>query len=206
MDGNKYYWEGKKRVNLIVNLVLSFICFAGCIVALVINGGYNSGFETFIVFDLIAIVIAVIAMFSPGKAAMWCYMVGAASSFIAFCIIIAEDEIGALVIQLPIYQGICIVLTHFMRVTITLEDGFLSAAGEKSKTLIPYESIDYIKTGIFSMVDFRSSAGRISCVFVQDANLLYRSVAENRKNRLASYTTGLDNYTQSSVIDELPEL
>lgn len=206
MEGNNFSCAGKKRTNVIINLILSLICFAGCIVALVIDSGYNGGFETFIVFDLIVIVIAVIAMFYPGKAAMCCYIVGTVCSFIAFLIILddlAEEYI--VLILLPIFQIVCTISSALMQVTISFVNEFLSAIGS-SQILIPLESIDYLKIGAFSMVDFRSSAGRISCIFVQDANTLYRSVFENRKNRLASHTTGSVNYTQSSLIDELPEL
>lgn len=209
MEEKKRCFEGKKANLFIANLILSLICFAGCIVALVIDSGYkganNGGFETFIVFDLIAIVVAVVAMFFPGKAAFGSYICGTIFSFIAFCIILEELDYYELIL-LQFFQVVCVILTYFMRITIVLEDEFLSAVDEKSKTSIPYESIDYLNRGIFSKVTFKSAAGGISCILVNGVEILFSQVYEKRKTRLASYSQGPANYTQSSVIEELPEL
>lgn len=81
-----YYCEGKKTAYFIVNLILSLICFVGCIVALVLSG--TDSFSTLIVFDMIIIVCAVVAMFFPGKVAFGLYILGTVVSFIAFCVIV----------------------------------------------------------------------------------------------------------------------
>lgn len=202
MEEKNCCYEGKKANFFIASLILSLICFGGCIVALELSGG-DEVFPVFIVLDMIIIVGAVVAMFFPGKAAFGLYICGTIFSFIAFCIISKYNAYGIL---LPIFQGICIVLTCFIRITITLEDEFLSAAGEKSQTSIPYESIDYLNRGVFSKVTFKSAAGGISCILVNDVQILFSQVYEKRKNRLASYSQGPANYTQSTVIEELPEL
>lgn len=205
MDGNNFSCVGKKRTNVIINFVLSLICFVCCIFALDKYGkGDDNGFMVFIILDMVLIGSAFVTTSLPGKAAMWCYIGGSLCSLTAF-IIMSKYSLGTCVIFLTISQCVCAISSALMQVTISFVNEFLSAIGS-SQVLIPLESIDYIKKGIFSMVDFRSSAGRISCIFVQDANTLYRSVFENRKNRLASHTTGSVNYTQSSLIDELPEL
>lgn len=201
MEEKNCCYEGKKANLLIANLILSLICFAGCIVALVLSG--TESFSVFIILDMISIVSAVIAMFFPGKASFGLYICGTIFSFIAF-FIISEYALGAII--LPIFQGVCIVLSCFMHITITLEEEFLSAMGEKSKTSIPYESIDYLNRGIFSKVTFKSAAGGISCILVNGVQILFSQVYEKRKTRLASYSQGPANYTQTSVIEELPEL
>lgn len=207
MEEKNCCYEGKKANLLIANLILSLICFAGCIVALVLTKDMESflAFIIFIILDMISIVSAVIAMFFPGKASFGLYICGTIFSFIAF-FIISEYALGAYVIILPIFQGVCIVLSCFMHITITLEEEFLSAMGEKSKTSIPYESIDYLNRGIFSKVTFKSAAGGISCILVNGVQILFSQVYEKRKTRLASYSQGPANYTQTSVIEELPEL
>lgn len=198
-----YYCEGKKTAYFIVNLILSLICFVGCIVALVLSG--TDRFSTLIVFDMIIIVCAVVAMFFPGKVAFGLYILGTVVSFIAFCVIVQYDE-GVFAILLPIFQGVCAVLAIFMRIIITTEDVFLYAKGAKSFTLIPYESIDYLSKDIFSKITFKSAAGTISCILVQNVDLLFSCVRKKREAALRHATSNDDIFNQSVLVDELPEL
>lgn len=166
----------------------------------------QTAFRLFLILDIIIIAGATIAMFFPGKVAMFGYIGGAICSLVAFFIALRYGSIGAFVILLPIYQGVCAVYAAFMQVTITLEDEFLSEKGIKSRTAIPYDKIDYLTTGIFSTVDFRSAPGRIRCVFVRNADSLFRAVYDKRKEKLALNKTNIDFTSASSIIDELPDL
>lgn len=203
MEEKKCCCEGKKAANFIVNLVLSFICFAGCIAALVLSE--TDSFSVLMVFDMIIIVCAVVAMFYPGKVAFGLYIFGVIISFIAFFVIF-EFEPGGLVILLPIFQVVCAVLAAFMKITITTEDEFLSAKGAKSFTLIPYESIDYLSKGIFSKITFKTAAGAISCILVQKVDVLFSFVRKKREEALRRATSNVVNFNQPVTADELPEL
>lgn len=203
MEDKKCCCEGKKAAYLIVNLFLSCICFAGCIVALVLLR--MDSFSDLMVFDMIIIVCAVVAMFFSGKVAFGLYIFGVIISFIAFFVIV-EYELGDLVILLPIFQGVCAVLAAFMKITITTEDEFLSAKGAKSLTLIPYESIDYLSKGIFSKITFKTAAGTISCILVQKVDVLFSFVRKKREEALRRSTSNVTNFNQPVTADELPEL
>lgn len=168
------------------------------------EGGIES-FVVFIALDMISIVSAVVAMFFPGKASFGLYICGTIFSFIAFCIV-AEYTLGAYVIILPIFQGVCAVLAAFIQITIITEDEFLSAKGAKSLTLIPYESIDYLSKGIFLKITFKTAAGTISCILVQRIDVLFSFVRKKREEALRRATSNVTNFNQPVTADELPEL
>lgn len=204
---NEKTYFGKKTGYFIANLILSFISLATCITALAVTYyGELNAYSIFLILDMIIIVLSTISTFFPSKVATFGYIGGAICAFIAFCTTAGYGLISVSAILPTVYQGVCAVYCAFMKVTVTLEDEFLSAKGVKSTTLIPYEKIDYLTTGIFSSIDFRSAPGRISCVFVGNANSLFREVSNKRKEALIGKTIASVNHVGNSIIDELPEL
>lgn len=55
-------------------------------------------------------------------------------------------------------------------------------------------------------VTFKTSAGGISFCFVRGANDLFKLVYDKRKERLLNKGNETAQYSQSVIIDELPEL
>lgn len=203
---NAKTYIGKKTGYFIANLILSFISFATCITALAMTYYDLNAYSIFLILDTIFIILSTVATFFPSKLAKFGYIGGAICSFIAFCMTAGNGLIGSSSILSAVYQVICAVYCAFMKVTVTLEEEFLSAKGAKSTTLIPYEKIDYLTTGIFSSIDFRSAPGRINCIFVQNADSLFREVSDKRKEVLIGKTIASVNHGKNSLIDELPEL
>lgn len=185
MSQRKISYVGKNAVCVLVNLILSVICFAGCIVGIEMLDGEDSGTIALLVIDMICLVAAVIAMFFNGKTSMFIYLVGVLMSFVVFCTQIEYGGIAVLLILLPIFQGVCAIFASYVDVTISLLDEFLYTEGKDSGSVMPYESIDYLSTGKFSRITFKTSAGGISCCFVRDAKDLFKSVYDKRKERLS---------------------
>lgn len=204
---NEKTYTGKKVGYFLTNLILSIISLASCITAIALTYYAElNAYSIFLILDMIIIVLATVAMFFPNRIATFGYIVGAVCSFIAFCMTAGNGLISSSVILATVYQVVCAVYCAFMKVTITLEEDFLSAKGVKSRTLIPYEKIDYLTTDAFSSVDFRSAPGKIRCVFVQDRDSLFNAVYGKRKEKLELSKKNTAVSPIYSVIDELPEL
>lgn len=208
MNQTKTTYVGKNAVCVLVNLILSVICFAGCIVTFVIVGDYGEdGLIALLVIDMTCLVAATVAMFFNGETSMFIYLGGVLMSFIAFCTQMEYGGIAVLLILLPIFQGVCAIFASFVDVTIGLLDEFLYTEGKDSGIVMPYQSIDYLSTGKFSRITFKTSAGGISCCFVRDAKDLFKSVYDKRKERVQlNKCNETAQYSQSVIIDELPEL
>lgn len=108
--------------------------------------------------------------------------------------------------MLPIFQGVCAIFASRADVKIRLHDEFLGAEGKTLEILTPYQSINYLSHGNFMRVTFKTSAGGISFCFVRGANDLFKLVYDKRKERLLNKGNETAQYSQSVIIDELPEL
>lgn len=85
MSQTRIFYEGKNPVCVLVNLILSLICFAGCIVAIEIASSEEAGLITLLVFDMISLAAATTVLCFSGKTSMFIYLGGVFMSFIAFC-------------------------------------------------------------------------------------------------------------------------